>query len=423
MLSDWREPAERVGCSGMHRIVLLAALLTRAVAVHVHITGACRKAAERVGCSGMHRIVLLAALLTRAVAVHVHITGIHSPVVLLFWSGACRKPAERVGCSGMHRIVLLAALLTRVVAHSLTSPGTEPTYPAQSTMPPTVFHNPPNTKPRRVTNRKGKADSPMLNYIFDSYATSNKHFHDTFKAPSFDGDMSSDTLINADTGATVLFDCRVTSLRDKTVSWIRVSDEDNLELLTVDLETHTADYRYKVDVAGETWKLTLSDAKVHDSGIYCCHVSTHPPMLKRFKLIVHAPEIKMNKEAFLESGETLSLKCAVLHLSAGETSPEIRWYRGNSTASLDEIRGGVLIETDLLTLTSHLQVALLKVEDAGNYTCALEAPLLMKTFARVHVLQGSSLAELQSGVKTTTSYVSLLLTTLIFLVATQNGVR
>nr|XP_034835924.1 leucine-rich repeats and immunoglobulin-like domains protein 1 [Maniola hyperantus] len=326
----------------------------------------------------------------------------------------------------MHRTVLLAALLTRAVAahiHITAPPGTESTYLAQSTMAPTVFHNPPNSKPRRITSRKGKADSPMLNYIFDSYATSNKHFHDKFKAPSFEGDMTSDTLVNADTGASVLFDCRVTSLRDKTVSWIRVSDEDNLELLTVDLETHTADSRYKVDVAAETWKLTLSDAKVQDSGIYCCHVSTHPPMLRRFKLIVHAPEIKMNKEAFLESGETLSLKCAVLHLSPGETSPEIRWYRGNTTTSFDELRGGVSIETDLLTLTSHLQVAQLKVEDAGNYTCALEAPLAMRTFARVHVLQGSSLAELQSGVKTTTSYMSLLLTTLLFLIATQHGVR
>lgn len=28
------------------------------------------------------------------------------------------------------------------------------------------------------------------------------------------------------------------------VSWIRVSEEDNLELLTVDLETHTADSRW-----------------------------------------------------------------------------------------------------------------------------------------------------------------------------------
>lgn len=35
-----------------------------------------------------------------------------------------------------------------------------------------------------------------------------------------------------------------------------------------------------------------------------------------------------------------------------------------------------------------IQVALLKMEDAGNYTCSLEAPLRMKAVARVHVLQG-----------------------------------
>lgn len=64
----------------------------------------------------------------------------------------------------------------------------------------------------------------------------------------------------------------------------------------------------------------------------------------------------MNNEAFLESGETLSLKCAVLHLNPGEAS-ELHWYRGNNTTPLDEIRSGVLVETDLLTLTSHLQVS------------------------------------------------------------------
>lgn len=80
---------------------------------------------------------------------------------------------------------------------------------------------------------------------------------------------------------------------------------------------------------------------------------------KLIQLVVPAPEIKMSKEAFLESGETLSLKCAVLHLSTREITPELHWYRGNSTTPLDEIRGGVLIETDLLTLTSHLQVGIL----------------------------------------------------------------
>ncbi|XP_062525426.1 hemicentin-1 [Bombyx mori] len=313
----------------------------------------------------------------------------------------------------MHRIVLLMAVLTRAIASTANYTGplaTESISLSSSSMPlPVVFKSMRVTdKPRR--QKPGKSDSPMLNYIFDSYATSNKHFHDKFRPPSFDDVTSEDTIIDADTGSTVVFDCRVTALRDKTVSWIRVADNENLELLTVDLETHTADARYRVDLAGENWKLALADAKVSDSGVYCCHVSTHPPMLRRFQLNVHLPAMRLSKEAFLETGETLSLKCAVLNLHPGEDVPEMHWYRGNSTLSLDEARGGVLIETDHLTLTSHLQVARLKMEDAGNYTCALEAPIRMKAVTRVHVLQGSSLAELQSGVKTKSSYVTLLLT-------------
>lgn len=328
----------------------------------------------------------------------------------------------------MHRFVLLMAVLTRAVAPNTSYTVfllAEPTSQSISTMtaPPTVFRNLRVTvKPRRQGMRPGKADSPMLNYIFDSYATSNKHFHDKFRPPSFEGDLTSEeTTIDADTGSTVMFECRVTALRDKTVSWLRVSEDENLELLTVDLDTHTADARYRVDLAGENWKLALSEAKVQDSGVYCCHVSTHPPMLRRFRLIVHPPSIKMSKEAFLETGETLSLKCAVMHLHPGDTVPELHWYRGNSTVSLDEVRGGVLIETDHLTLTSHLQVARLKVEDAGNYTCALKSPIQMRAVARVHVLQGSSLAELQSGVKTTTSYFNLLLTAMILAISNSSS--
>ncbi|XP_052750992.1 uncharacterized protein LOC113514899, partial [Galleria mellonella] len=259
----------------------------------------------------------------------------------------------------MIRFVLLMAMLTRAIAPQNVTEvhGTElATPPTSLTMPPpTVFRNTRITSKPRRQMKHGKGDSPMLNYIFDSYATSNKHFHDKFKPPSFEGEESDDTILDADTGSTVIFDCKVTSLRDKMVSWLRVSDEENLELLTLDLDTHTADYRYRMDVAGDNWRLSLSDAKVQDSGIYCCHVSTHPPMIRRFKLIVHPPEIRMSKEAFLESGETLSLKCSILHLHPGDIVPEMHWYRGNSTVSLDEVRGGVLVETDHLTLTSHLQ--------------------------------------------------------------------
>ncbi|CAG4962447.1 unnamed protein product [Parnassius apollo] len=328
-----------------------------------------------------------------------------------------REPAERVGCGGMHRIVILMAVLTSAIAPQSNITGIEQ---ISSSMKINVVPTSQNiilsmiNKSSKLPARKGKGDSPMLNYIFDSYATSNKHFHDKFRAPSFEGGISSeDTIIEADTGSTVLFDCQVSSLRDKTVSWIKVSENENLELLTINLDTYTADNRYRVDVAGETWRLFLSNVKVQDSGVYCCHVSTHPPMLKRFQLTVHKPEMMMNKEAFLESGENLSLKCSVFHLNSGDVTPELHWYRGNTSAPIDEIRGGVFIETDHITMTSHLQVARLKVEDAGNYTCSLEAPVQMRTVARVHVLQGSSLAELQSGVKSQSSYISLLFSSIL----------
>lgn len=72
-----------------------------------------------------------------------------------------------------------------------------------------------------------------------------------------------------------------------------------------------------------------------------------------------APEIKLTTEVFVETSETLSLKCMILHLDPGDTKPVLHWYKGNSTVPIDEVRGGVLIETDLNNLTSHLQVIMI----------------------------------------------------------------
>lgn len=39
-------------------------------------------------------------------------------------------------------------------------------------------------------------------------------------------------------------------------------------------------------MGGDNWRLELREANVQDSGVYCCHVSTHPPLLKHVKLTV-----------------------------------------------------------------------------------------------------------------------------------------
>lgn len=75
------------------------------------------------------------------------------------------------------KIYVSKELITiHVIFHIVPASTSDSTYLGVSTMPPTVFSAAPS--PRKMPARRGKADSPMLNYIFDSYATSNKHFHD-----------------------------------------------------------------------------------------------------------------------------------------------------------------------------------------------------------------------------------------------------
>lgn len=46
-------------------------------------------------------------------------------------------------------------------------------------------------------------------------------------------------------------------------------------------------FRYRVDLGGDNWRLILRDVKVQDTGVYCCHVATHPPLLKRVQLTIY----------------------------------------------------------------------------------------------------------------------------------------
>ncbi|CAL4224777.1 unnamed protein product, partial [Meganyctiphanes norvegica] len=80
--------------------------------------------------------------------------------------------------------------------------------------------------------------------------------------------------ITAITGQTVTLPCRVSNLRDKTLSWIRTRD---LTVLAVDLIKVSTDTRIRVvhNEGTEEWVLEIRNVVSEDSGRYECQVNTH----------------------------------------------------------------------------------------------------------------------------------------------------
>ncbi|GBP18484.1 hypothetical protein EVAR_93889_1 [Eumeta japonica] len=177
------------------------------------------------------------------------------------------------------------------------------------------------TSPPRSRKIQGKGDSPMLNYIFDSYATSNKHFHDKFRPPSQGGNDVNRMREASRQGDGVL--------QIKINSCVFQGFPNVAELLTLDMETHSADTRYRVELSGDDWRLSLSDVKVQDSGLYCCQVSTHPPLIRRVNLTVHRSVLRERRNPISKMfSDSPASPGTVNQLCIGiEETPRCRWTK------------------------------------------------------------------------------------------------
>ncbi|CAL4119668.1 unnamed protein product [Meganyctiphanes norvegica] len=98
--------------------------------------------------------------------------------------------------------------------------------------------------------------------------------------------LASDQInVTAIPGHTVTLPCRVSNLRDKTVSWIRTRD---LTVLAVDLITVSTDNRIRVvhHEGTEDWLLEIRKVVPEDGGRYECQVNTHPKISTKVNLHV-----------------------------------------------------------------------------------------------------------------------------------------
>ncbi|XP_063871854.1 zwei Ig domain protein zig-8-like isoform X1 [Scylla paramamosain] len=212
--------------------------------------------------------------------------------------------------------------------------------------------------------------------------------------PYFDPSMS--TTLTAHVGRRAELHCRVHSIGNRTVSWIRGRD---LRILTVGRYTYTTDLRYEVLHQDGTnqWTLRIRSAQPRDQGTYECQISTKP--VKAFtvflKVLEPRGEILGSPDLYVQKASMINLTC-ILH-NLPEPPAYVFWYHGNKDIRYSSGRGGVavLVEKGPSTTTSHLLISSATLQDAGRYTCSSAG--LSPTSVRVHVLDGEEPAAMQKN--------------------------
>ncbi|XP_011182637.1 uncharacterized protein LOC105212390 [Zeugodacus cucurbitae] len=261
---------------------------------------------------------------------------------------------------------------------------------------------------RYVLPKPQKTDAPMLNYIFDTFSTANKHHHhDQRYGPHFEDvqRVGQPTNMTVQAGSSIHLNCRISLLQDKTVSWVRrnAQGENALDLLTVGLHTYTGDKRYKMEFQyPNNWRLKITNVKKDDEAMYECQISTHPPRVIQINLFVNAPKVMIVdefgdplQEKYYEIDSTLQLSCVVRNVAMATSV--VYWKHGVDVLNYDVTRGGISVKTELMDdgANSTLSIAKINKSDSGNYTCAISD--FQNFTIVVHILNGESFAELHHG--------------------------
>ncbi|XP_063588901.1 cell adhesion molecule 2-like [Penaeus indicus] len=149
--------------------------------------------------------------------------------------------------------------------------------------------------------------------------------------PYFDSSMKDNQT--AHVGRQAELHCRVHSIGNRTVSWIRGRD---LRILAVGRYTYTTDLRYEAlhQAGTNQWTLRIKSVQPRDQGTYECQISTKP--IKEFTtyLTVLKPrgEILGAPDLYVQKASMINLTCVLYDLP--EPPSYVLWYHSNKYHSL-----------------------------------------------------------------------------------------
>nr|XP_053654355.1 uncharacterized protein LOC128703636 isoform X3 [Cherax quadricarinatus] len=153
--------------------------------------------------------------------------------------------------------------------------------------------------------------------------------------PYFDSSML--TNQTAHVGRQAELHCRVHSIGNRTVSWIRGRD---LRILTVGRYTYTTDLRYESlhQEGTNQWTLRIKSTQPRDQGTYECQISTKPIKAFTIYLRVLEPrgEILGSPDLYVQKGSMINLTCILYDLP--EPPAYVLWYHENKVRSQQPCR-------------------------------------------------------------------------------------
>lgn len=224
--------------------------------------------------------------------------------------------------------------------------------------------------------------------VRDKYHHYNQLMANNFKTwkdgPNFDSKLPQN--VTAIHGKSTQLVCRVIDLGNKTVSWIR---HDNLHIISAGRYTYTSDTRFQAVHRDESneWVLKIRNAKVNDSGMYECQVSTQPVRSFFVHLRVGVPVARIlgESEIYLDAGSTINITCVVKHTPVPPS--HVQWEHQGKPIDYTSTRGGVSVLTNKAeTTVSSLIIQKASVDDGGIYSC--HAGQIEPTSVKIHVLTG-----------------------------------